>query len=192
MQQSRSWRTFAPLQNQNLKPDSGFAATDLIGLSYGPGIARPRQRPHQRAFLGFRITRFPNPGHQRVHHAPKKRNPERIAIAHHIMGVCRLFGGEASGLLRPVPPNDVSVSENSTRTPGVLFRDVADEIKTALPHSEFGGKDCRGRLAGRPGEDLSEIVCNECGFVLAYIVQENLRQVLKEMELRLGKGKPLN
>jgi hypothetical protein len=66
-----------------------------------------------------------------------------------------------------------------------LKRDVTEGIKTTLPHSEFGGKDCRGFLIGRPGEDLSEISCNECGAVLAYIVTEDLKAVLNEMAIQL-------
>jgi hypothetical protein len=68
---------------------------------------------------------------------------------------------------------------------GFLSRDVPEEIKTIIPHAEFGAPECRGFLTGKPGDDLSEISCNECGAVLAYIVPEDLRRVLAEMELRL-------
>ena len=72
----------------------------------------------------------------------------------------------------------------------IIPRDVAKDIKTTLPHSEFGAPCCCGFLIGKPGEDLSEISCNQCGDVLAYIVPEDLMAVLNEMELRFGKGKP--
>jgi hypothetical protein len=57
---------------------------------------------------------------------------------------------------------------------------VPEDIETIIPHAQFGAPECRGLLAGKPGEDLSEISCNECGAVLAYIVPEDLRRVLAE------------
>ncbi len=65
---------------------------------------------------------------------------------------------------------------------------LPEDIPTIIPHARCGAPECRGFLAGKPGEDLSEISCNECGAVLAHIVPEDLRRVLAEMELRLGQG----
>ncbi len=57
-------------------------------------------------------------------------------------------------------------------------------VPTLIPHSEFGGANCCGRLTGMHVGKLAEIVCNECGAVIAYAAGD-LRQILDELESQL-------
>jgi ribosomal protein S27E len=73
----------------------------------------------------------------------------------------------------------------------VQFQVYEELVPTLIPHSEFGAVNCCGCLAGMQVEELAEIVCNECGSLIAYVVGD-LRQALNELESRLALANALS
>jgi hypothetical protein len=58
---------------------------------------------------------------------------------------------------------------------------MSQGIQTAIAHSSFGESGCCGCLIGIYDGDMSEIVCNECGAVIAFVAPDNLERMLKDM-----------
>jgi hypothetical protein len=67
----------------------------------------------------------------------------------------------------------------------VIVHAMPEEISTIVPHADFGAHDCCGCLVGTASGETAEIVCNECGEVIACVPPENLRKVLNDMEAQL-------
>ena len=61
-----------------------------------------------------------------------------------------------------------------------------DEIVgTTISHSDFGDPECCGCLNGIIERDRADIVCNECGAIVATVATGALRRTLDQMELTL-------
>jgi hypothetical protein len=54
-------------------------------------------------------------------------------------------------------------------------------IETIIPHSQFGSPSCSGCLAGIEDEGMAEILCKECGAVIAYVSSGDLKEILNGM-----------
>jgi hypothetical protein len=65
-----------------------------------------------------------------------------------------------------------------------IHRDRLVIVPTLIPHSQFGDENCGGTLTGMHGAKLAEIICNECGAVVAYVAGD-LRQTLNKLESQL-------
>lgn len=94
---------------------------------------------------------------------------------------------ERKGLrLPPVPRNAIRHRIwKPGQTTRVSYSAVSEKIPTVIPHAEFGAPNCCGCLVGAISSGTAEIICNECGDVIAYVTPENLRQVLSDMESQL-------
>jgi hypothetical protein len=59
-------------------------------------------------------------------------------------------------------------------------------IRTIMPHSDFGDRDCDGNLKGVIGGKQAHVVCTECNAVVRTVPAAELQRTLDEMECSLG------
>jgi ribosomal protein S27E len=57
-----------------------------------------------------------------------------------------------------------------------------DVIKTMLPHSAFGHRECRGCLNGIIAGHGADIVCDECGTVVRTVPEPQIEWALAQMQ----------
>jgi hypothetical protein len=58
-------------------------------------------------------------------------------------------------------------------------------IRTGIPHSSFGGNNCRAFLTGYVRVEMADIICNDCDGALKTVPAEELQRTLDEMEMSL-------
>jgi hypothetical protein len=57
-----------------------------------------------------------------------------------------------------------------------------DVIKTMLPHSAFGHRECRGCLNGIIARHGADIVCDECGAIVRRVRVPQIEWALAQMQ----------
>jgi len=63
-----------------------------------------------------------------------------------------------------------------------IIKTPPDVIKTTLPHSAFGNRDCPGYLNGIIAGSGADIVCSECGMAVRRVPEPQIEWALAQMQ----------